>query len=91
MRFASYLPRTSMNPVLRALLIVAGAGLMVLLVIFGAAALMVLLLAGSVTLAVQRWRARHGHAAAATRGSTPHGPQVLEGEYVVVDNTPPRG
>ncbi|MGB8636423.1 MAG: hypothetical protein WCD66_01190 [Rhodanobacteraceae bacterium] len=90
MRFATFMPRQSMHPVLRVLLILAGAGLMALLVVFSAAAMMMLLLTGSVTLAIQRWRARHGTRAASGQSSAGHEPQVLEGEFVVVDTTHPR-
>ncbi len=91
MRFAAFMPRQSLHPVLRVLLMLAGAGLMVLLVIFGAAALMVMLLAGGLTLAIQRWRARHAPQPAAGQRGTRHEPQVLEGEFVVLDSTRPRG
>lgn len=85
MRFAAYMPRQSMHPVLRVLLILAGAAVLATLIIFGAMALLALFAVGGITLAVQRWRAAHGKAPATAHTRKAPDPRVLEGEYVVVD------
>lgn len=89
MRFAAYIPRQSMHPVLRVLLILAGAAVLATLIIFGAMALLALFAVGGITLAIQRWRAAHGKAPSSTDANRAQDTRVLEGEYVVVERDNP--
>ena len=86
MRFSAYFPRQSMHPLLRALLIVAGAAVMAFMIIFGAMAMLVLGAAGAVALAMQRWRMKHGSSASPSHSQPTQSNRVLEGEYTVVEH-----
>lgn len=90
MRFSSLFPSRSLHPLLRALLLVAGAALMAFLVIFGAMAMLAVAAAGGAWLSIQRWRARHGRDPAPAAHARAQPRRVLEGEYVVVDRPNPR-
>ncbi len=85
MRFAAYLPRQSMHPVLRVLLMLVGAAVLATLLIFGAVAFVAMFALGGITLAVQRWRTGHDSASGTAETAQPRDARVLEGEFVVVD------
>lgn len=77
-----------MHPLLRALLLVAGAAIVTLIVIFGFFALLALAGVGAVAALVARWRSRHHPQPmpAAASAQAQRDPRVLEGEYVVVQH-----
>lgn len=89
MRFSAYMPQQSMHPILRVLMILAGAAVLATLIIFGAVALLAMFVLGGVTLAVQRWRTGHGKPPSPAHPAKPTDSRVLEGEYVVVDRERP--
>ncbi len=85
MRFSAVLPNSSMHPLLRALLLVAGAAMLAFLIIFGVMAFLALGAFGALALAIHRWRMRHAPAATAPEQPSARPSRVLEGEYVVVE------
>ena len=85
MRFSAVLPNRSMHPLLRALLLVAGAAVLTFVIIFGAVAFLALAAFGAIALAVQRWRMRNATPTASASQAHAQPSRVLEGEYVVVE------
>lgn len=85
MRYIAYLPGKPMHPVLRALAMVAGVGVLALLVIFGAVILLGLAVFGAIAWGVFRWRHRHRMPLGGHPGARPESGETLEGEYVVIE------
>lgn len=83
MRYVAYLPGKPMNPVMRALAMVAGVAIFALLVIFGAFILCAVLAVGTIAYGVYRWRHRHDASPAWVR--TKRNGDTLDGEYTVVE------
>jgi hypothetical protein len=75
--------RRSRHPLVRALSLLIGVALIGVLLVFGLVVAGVLLVGGSLLLAWRQWKhARSPAAPAATRAT--HQPDVLEGEFVVI-------
>lgn len=85
MRFILLPMRRPRHPLARALSLLLGLALVGILLVFGLVVAGVLLVGGGLLLAWRQWR--HGRrvgAPAATPNATPHRPDVLEGEFVVL-------
>ena len=97
MRFVFPPIRRSRNPLVRALSLVAGLAVLGVLLVFGVVVLGVLVAGGLVFLAVRQWTlaaARANGTVAPQSQSQPHAarahdPNVLEGEFVVIQQGRP--
>lgn len=93
MRFVFPPIRRSRNPIARALSVVAGLAVLGVLLVFGVVVIGVLLAGGLVFLAVRQWKLARGVVPAAPAqpsASRPaHEPNLLEGEFVVIDQREP--
>jgi fatty acid desaturase len=89
MHFSMPSMRRSRHPLVRALSLLVGVALIGVLLVFGLMVAGVLLVGGALLLAWRQWK--HGRVLArqpaATR--TTHQPDVLEGEYVVIQQGRP--
>ena len=88
MHFSLPTMRHPRNPLLRALSLLVGVAVIGVLLVFGLVVFSVLLVGGVLLLALRRWkqgRARVGAGASAAA----HIPEVLEGEFVVVQRGRP--
>lgn len=75
--------RRSRNPLVRALSLLLGVALIGLLLLFGLAVAGVLLVGGGIWLAWRQWPHRRATAHAPAAHAS-HPPEVLEGEFVVI-------
>jgi hypothetical protein len=93
MRFVFPPIRRSRNPLVRALSLVAGLAVLGVLLVFGVVVIGVLIAGGLVFLAVRQWKlatARaNGTAAPQQAAARPKDPDVLEGEFVVIQQGRP--
>lgn len=84
MHFSLPTMRQPRNPLLRALSLIVGLAVIGVFLVFGLFVFGVLLVGGVVLLALRRWKMRSGRVGATTSPSGSHNPQVLEGEFVVI-------
>jgi uncharacterized membrane protein YdbT with pleckstrin-like domain len=70
------------NPLARALSLLIGLAVIGVLLVFGLVVAGVLLIGGLVLLAIRQWK--HGGARVSAQRPNGHQPDVLEGEFVVV-------
>jgi len=96
MRFVFAPLRRPRNPLLRALSLVAGLAVVGVLLVFGVVVLGVLVAGGLVVLALRQWKLARGITPAAQPSAAPssasrkaHEPNVLEGEFVVIQQGRP--
>ncbi|UPG95086.1 hypothetical protein [Luteibacter aegosomatissinici] len=93
MRFVFPPIRRSRNPLVRALSLMAGLAVLGVLLVFGVVVIGVLVAGGLVFLAVRQWKlaaARaNGTAAPQPAAARPKDPEVLEGEFVVIQQGRP--
>jgi hypothetical protein len=85
MRFSLPMPRRSRHPLVRALSLLVGLAVVGVLMVFGLMVAGVLLVGGALVFALRQWsRKRSGMSAA---GRHVHQPEVIEGEFVVLQQT----
>ncbi|QDE38242.1 hypothetical protein FIV34_02995 [Luteibacter pinisoli] len=93
MRFVFPPLRRSRNPVARALSLVAGLAVLGVLLVFGVVVIGVLIAGGVVFLAVRQWQLaaarRNGTVSPQPAAARPKDPDVLEGEFVVIQQGRP--
>jgi len=92
MHFSLPAMRAPRNPLLRVLSLLVGLAVLGVFLVFGLVIFGVLLVAGVVLLALRRWKLGSLHvgaAAAAPAAHTAHTPEVLEGEFVVIEPVRP--
>ncbi|KJV37322.1 hypothetical protein [Luteibacter yeojuensis] len=93
MRFVFPPVRRSRNPLVRALSLVAGLALLGVLLVFGVVVLGVLVAGGLVFFAVRQWKLAAARANGAVgpqpQAARPKDPDVLEGEFVVIQQGRP--
>jgi hypothetical protein len=95
MRFVFPPIRRSRNPLARALSLVAGLAVLGVLLVFGVVVLGVMVAGGLVFLAVRQWKlaAARANGTAAPQSqpqaARPQDPNVLEGEFVVIQQGRP--
>ena len=82
MRFSMPMPRRSRHPLVRALSLIVGLALVGVLMVFGLVVAGVLLIGGSLVFALRHWSRSRATASVAGR---PHQPEIIEGEFVVLD------
>jgi hypothetical protein len=75
------------HPLARALSLLIGLAVVGVLLVFGLVVASVLLVGGVVLLAIRQWK--QGSARVSTKRATGHQPEVLEGEFVVVQRDRP--
>jgi uncharacterized protein (DUF58 family) len=85
MRFVLLSPRRSRHPLVRALSLLIGLALVGVLLVFGLIVAGVLLVGGLVVFALRQWTQSRQAPRPAT--SKPHEPEILEGEFVVLQQT----
>ncbi|TCV95990.1 hypothetical protein EC912_102339 [Luteibacter rhizovicinus] len=81
-------PRRSRNPLVRVFSLLAGLAVLGVLLVFGVVVLGVLAVGGIVFFGWRQWklaRARATGAAPAAQARAKHDPNVLEGEFVVIN------
>lgn len=86
MRFVLPSPRRPRHPLARALSLALGLVLIAVLLVFGLVVAGVLLVGGLLFLGLRQWNRVRGAQPAARGG---HRPDVLEGEFVVIDQRRP--
>ncbi|WP_201314166.1 hypothetical protein [Dyella sp. EPa41] len=85
MRFSLPMPRRSRHPLVRALSLIIGLALVGVLMVFGLVVAGVLLVGGALVFALRQWsRTRAAVSPSARRA---HKPEVIEGEFVVLNQT----
>jgi hypothetical protein len=94
MRFVFPPIRRSRNPLVRALSLLAGVAVLGVLLVFGVVVLGVLVAGGLVFFAVRQWKLATARANGAPTpqpqaASRPNDPNVLEGEFVVIQQGRP--
>ncbi|MFC5739975.1 hypothetical protein [Dyella tabacisoli] len=85
MRFVLLSPRRSRHPLVRALSLLIGLALVGVLLVFGLIVAGVLLVGGAVLFALRQWTQNRNAQRPATAKA--HEPEVLEGEFVVLQQT----
>lgn len=85
MRFSLPMPRRSRHPLIRALSLVIGLAVVGMLMVFGLVVASVLLVGGGLVFAVRQWSRKR--ATMSSSGHRPHQPEVIEGEFVVLQQT----
>jgi len=85
MRFSLPMPRRSRHPLVRALSLLLGLALVGVLLVFGLVVAGVLLVGGAVVFALRQWSRKHGAVSPASHRA--HKPEVIEGEFVVLNQT----
>ena len=85
MRFSLPMPRRSRHPLVRALSLLLGLAVVGILMVFGLVVAGVLLIGGTLVFALRHWSRKRGSVSPAPRRG--HQPEVIEGEYVVLDRT----
>lgn len=92
MRFVFPPVRRSRNPLVRALTLLAGLAVVGVLLVFGVVVLGVLFVGAMVVLALRQWKLAHGRvtrADDAPAARPAQDPNVLEGEFVVLQHNRP--
>lgn len=84
MRFSMPMPRRSRHPLVRALSLIVGLALVGVLMVFGLVVAGVLLIGGSLVFALRQWSRSRSAASVAGR---PHQPEIIEGEFVVLNQS----
>ncbi|ULU26865.1 hypothetical protein [Dyella terrae] len=85
MRFSLPMPRRSRHPLVRALSLLVGLAVVGVLMVFGLVVAGVLLVGGAVVFALRQWSRKRG--AVSPAGGRAHQPEVIEGEFVVLQQT----
>lgn len=85
MRFSLPMPRRSRHPLVRALSLLVGLAVVGVLMVFGLVVAGVLLVGGAVVFALRQWSRKRG--AVSPVGARAHQPEVIEGEFVVLQQT----
>lgn len=86
MRFTLPTMRRPRNPILRVLSVLVGVAVIGVFLVFGLVVFGVLLVGGIVLLALRRWKLGGAPVNAAAAAARPaHAPEVLEGEFVVIE------
>lgn len=86
MHFALHAPRRSRHPITRALSVVVGLAVVGILMLFGLMVAGVLLVGGVLLLALRQWKHAGLPRRPQARGKVD--PQVIEGEFVVLNPHP---
>jgi hypothetical protein len=85
MYFSLPMPRRSRHPLVRALSLIVGLALLGVLMVFGLVVASVLLVGGGLVFAVRQWSRKRASMSSAGRHT--HKPEVIEGEFVVLNQT----
>jgi len=88
MHFSLPSMRHPRNPLARALSLLIGVAVIGVLLVFGLVVVSVLLVGGVVLLALRRWKQSSARVGSSTTHAS-HKPEVLEGEFVVVQRGRP--
>ncbi|WP_445144652.1 hypothetical protein [Dyella sp. Tek66A03] len=78
------MPRRPRHPLVRALSLVVGLALVGVLLVFGLVVAGVLLIGGSLVFALRQWSRSRPPASVAGR---PHQPEIIEGDFVVLNQS----
>lgn len=85
MRFSLPMPRRSRHPLVRALSLLVGLAVVGILLVFGLVVASVLLVGGALVFALRQWSRKRS--AVSPVGTRSHKPEVIEGEFVVLQRT----
>jgi amino acid transporter len=85
MRFVLPPIRRSRNPLVRVLSLIVGLAIVGFLMVFGLVVLSVLVIGGGALLAWRQWSRSRSPSVAAPAARATHDPNVLEGEFVVLN------
>lgn len=85
MRFSLPFPRRSRHPLVRALSLLVGLAVVGVLMVFGLVVAGVLLVGGALVFGLRQWSRKRGAVSPAAQRA--HQPEVIEGEFVVLQRT----